>query len=234
MTDRFAQIRRLLDQLEIEQTAAPAILEADSLETELISVIQDIVDYLQPLLTPYQAAFYWYLFRHSVANTGTAYVRVSTRGLQKGVVQSARSEKVSQSQVKDLLSGLENVGAIRKESEPNREGTLYRVLLPDQIESCKRYRETVRPSDSPVGASELEADYYNVRDNRHQVYERDEYHCRYCGKQLTALTVTLDHVTAVVEGGDNSFDNLVTSCLGCNSRKNKRALGDFLADEDRT
>ena len=30
--------------------------------------------------------------------------------------------------------------------------------------------------------------------------------------------------------GDNSFENLVTSCLDCNSKKNARLLGDFMAD----
>ena len=40
----------------------------------------------------------------------------------------------------------------------------------------------------------------------------------------------LDHVKPVAEGGDNSFENLVTACLDCNSTKQKRPLGDFLAE----
>ena len=79
--------------------------------------------------------------------------------------------------------------------------------------------------------SESEVDYYNVRENRIKIYERDEYKCRYCGKQLTRFTSTLDHVKPVAEDGDNSFDNLVTACLECNSRKNKRLVGDFLAGQ---
>jgi hypothetical protein len=47
------------------------------------------------------------------------------------------------------------------------------------------------------------------------------YKCRYCEKQLTQFTATLDHVRAVAEGGDNSFDN---------SRKRRRPVGDFLAE----
>jgi len=34
-----------------------------------------------------------------------------------------------------------------------------------------------------------------------------------------------------VASGDNSFDNLVTACLECNSKKNNKRLGDYLADE---
>ncbi len=76
-------------------------------------------------------------------------------------------------------------------------------------------------------------DYNNVRENRTKVYERDDYKCHYCQKQLTRFTATLDHVKAVAEGGDNSFENIVTACLGCNSRKHRRPVGDFLAETDR-
>jgi len=62
------------------------------------------------------------------------------------------------------------------------------------------------------------------------VYLRDEYKCRYCGKQLTLLTATLDHITAVAAGGGNDLDNLATACLMCNSQKRKRPVGDFLAE----
>lgn len=48
---------------------------------------------------------------------------------------------------------------------------------------------------------------------------------------VTRCTATLDHVRPVAEGGDNSFGNLVTACLGCNSRKHKRPVGDFLAEQ---
>jgi 5-methylcytosine-specific restriction endonuclease McrA len=65
-----------------------------------------------------------------------------------------------------------------------------------------------------------------------KVFERDGYKCRNCEKQLTRFTTTLDHVRAVAEGGDNSFDNLVTACIGCNSRKRRRTVGDFLAETD--
>jgi hypothetical protein len=75
-----------------------------------------------------------------------------------------------------------------------------------------------------------EIDYYNVKENRIKVYERDSYKCRYCEKQLTRFTATLDHVKPVAEGGDNSFDNLLTACWDCNSTKNRKPLGDFLAD----
>jgi 5-methylcytosine-specific restriction endonuclease McrA len=59
-------------------------------------------------------------------------------------------------------------------------------------------------------------DYYNARENRLKVFERDACICKYCAKQLTRFTATLDHVQPVSQGGDNSIGNLVTACLHCN------------------
>jgi hypothetical protein len=119
--------------------------------------------------------------------------------------------------------------AIRQEGEPNREGTLYRILLPEEIEVCQR-RRAESATRSITAASEDEADFYNVRENRLKIFARDKYHCTYCNKQLTRFTATLDHITPVSEGGDNGAENLKTACLKCNSRKTARPLADFLAD----
>lgn len=233
MHDQINQIRQLLDELEAVNTGSESI-QADSNDlppAEMAVVIQEIVDDLQPLLTPYQSAFYWYLFRHSIARNGNSLLRVSTRGLQRGVVQSNRSETVSLPQVREVLAGLESVGAIRKEGEPNNEGTPYRVLIPDEVEVCRKFRAERAANEPENEMTEKDVDYYNVRENRIKIYERDGYKCRYCGKQLTRFTCTLDHVTPVAEDGTNSFDNLVTACLECNSRKHRRPLGDFLAEQ---
>jgi uncharacterized protein with PIN domain len=138
---------------------------------------------------------------------------------------------MSYAAIKDAMDGLVEIGAIRQEAEPTREGTLYRLLLPEEIEVCRKRRaESSRPIS--ISADEREADFYNVRENRLKIFERDDYRCIYCGKQLTRFTATLDHVTPVSEGGDNSADNLKTACLQCNSRKTSRPLGDFLVAID--
>jgi len=156
---------------------------------------------------------------------------VSTRDLQKGVVKSSRVDTISLQNVRGILARLESIGAIRKEAEPNRDGTPYRVLIPDEIEACRKFRAeraAQEPKPKPAAGA---IGYYNVRENRINVYEREGYKCRYCGKQLTRFTCTLDHVTPVVAGGTNSLDNLVTACLVCNSKKHQRPVGDFLATQ---
>jgi hypothetical protein len=236
MNQRIEKIRQLLNELEAEPENLAAS-DRDFSAFELPDIIQEIVDDLQPLLEPYDAAFYWYLFRHSIARDGSPYLRVSSRGLRGTVVKSARSEaaekKISLGKVTDTLRALETIGAIRKEGDPNREGTLYRVLIPDEIQACRDFRSARAASEQefPFPPTDNEVDCYNVKQNRIKIYERDGYVCRYCQKQLTRFTATLDHVKPVVDGGDNSLENLVTACLDCNSRKNRRTVGDFLVEQ---
>jgi hypothetical protein len=236
MDERFEKIRQFLGELEGEAAAGTATHgDRDFSALELPLIIQEIVDDLQPLLSPYEAAFYWYAFRHSIARDGNAHVRLSSRALQRGWVKSSYStafeNAISLEKVRESLRALEIIGAITKEGEPNRDGTLYRVLIPDEIEACRKFRAERTVTEPKPEIDAVDIDYYNVRENRIKVYERDTYKCRYCEKQLTRFTATLDHVRPVAEGGDNSFENLVTACLGCNSRKHKRPVGDFLAEQ---
>lgn len=236
MKERLDHIRRLLSEIEDQMSKnLESDNQSDFSAMELPLVIQEIVDDLQPLLTPYEAAFYWYVFRHSIAENGSSIVRVSTRELQTAAVKSSYAGpergEISLAKVREALAALESIGAVRKEGEPNRDGTPYKILIPDEIEACRKFRaERVKTSPRPE-VLQKDLDYYNVRENRIKVFERDAYKCRYCSKQLTRFTATLDHLKPISEGGDNGFENLLTACLNCNSRKNRRAMSDFLADQ---
>ena len=76
--------------------------------------------------------------------------------------------------------------------------------------------------------SVLEVDYYNIADNRLKIFERDEFKCKYCGKQLTRFSATLDHIQPISKGGTNSIDNLITACLQCNSSRGNRPVMEAL------
>jgi hypothetical protein len=223
-----------LDDIEAEGSAENSVDMPGFHALELPAVIQEVVDDLQPLLSPYEAAFYWYAFRHSIAKNGNPHVRLSTRGHQRGIVKSSYStaiaNQISLDKVREIFRALEAIGALRKEGEPNRDGTPYRVLTPDEIPACREYRSQRLASTPPDEIAPSDLDFYNVRENRRLVFERDEYKCRYCQKQLTRFTATLDHVTPVAEGGNNGLENLVTACLNCNSQKHRRPVSDFLAE----
>jgi hypothetical protein len=232
--DEIKQIRDLLDTIENSQTDDSEKSFKESFELfELPQIMTSIVDFLQPLLLPYESGIYWYMFRHSILQTGENYLRVSTRGLgkPKTVIQSSsgQSEGLSYKGVQDALMGLEKKGVIKKVGDTNREGTLYQIYLPEEIEICRERMKEVIIEELPVIDPKKEADYYNIKENRFKVFERDSYKCHYCDKQLTRFSSTLDHIQPVSEGGDNSFDNLVTACLHCNSRRGAKPVMDILA-----
>lgn len=62
--------------------------------------------------------------------------------------------------------------------------------------------------------------------NRFKVFDRDDYTCRYCGKTpADGITLEADHVTPRSKGGDDSIENLVTSCFDCNRGKSDLVIG---------
>jgi len=193
-------------------------------------LIREIVDDFQPLVQATHAAVYWYLLRNSVLAGGSPLIRTPGSRLRKSAAKPRCGRESGFSYIRKVLAELEAVGAIRREGEANRDGTLYRVLLPSEIEACVKFRaqRTAPPPQAPV--AESEADYYNVRANRLKIYERDGFHCFYCKKLLTLATATLDHVIPVAKGGGNNPENLVTACHRCNSRKRTRPVGDALAE----
>jgi hypothetical protein len=111
MSARLDQIRQLLNELEAQVDYAPDIASGrDFSALELPLIIQQIVDDLQPLLTPYQAVYYWYLFRHSITENGHPVLRISTRGIRRGVVKSSRGQAIAEGQARETLASLHSLG----------------------------------------------------------------------------------------------------------------------------
>jgi hypothetical protein len=225
--EQIGLVREALNELEKslgESSEPSALRNVDAFE--LPELVSAVVDYLQPALMPYEAAIYWLLFRRSVLASGQQYVRASVRGLQSGVIlsRSGQSEALSYGSVQDSLAALEKKGALVKAGETNRDGTLYKVCLPEEIELCRERMRLHAAEAPPEVDAAKELDYYNIAENRLKVFERDGYQCHYCRKQLTRFTATLDHIQPVSEGGDNSLHNLTTACLHCNSRRGSRPV----------
>ena len=58
------------------------------------------------------------------------------------------------------------------------------------------------------------------------VFRRDEYTCRYCGRDDVPLTV--DHLVLWEEGGPSIEDNLVSSCKRCNKVRGNTQYSDWI------
>lgn len=61
-----------------------------------------------------------------------------------------------------------------------------------------------------------------VKFNRRSIFERDSFVCQYCGERHAEENLNLDHVIPRHQGGKTSWENIVTSCICCNSRKANR------------
>ncbi|MGE9270901.1 MAG: HNH endonuclease [Verrucomicrobiales bacterium] len=58
-----------------------------------------------------------------------------------------------------------------------------------------------------------------VRLSRRNVFLRDQYTCQYCARVFAEQDLNLDHVMPRDKGGPSTWENLVTSCIRCNTRK---------------
>jgi hypothetical protein len=59
-----------------------------------------------------------------------------------------------------------------------------------------------------------------------EVFRRDQYQCRYCGRNDVPLTV--DHLVLWEEGGPSTPDNLVSACKRCNKKRGNMQYEDWL------
>ena len=62
--------------------------------------------------------------------------------------------------------------------------------------------------------------YKQIILTRKNIIIRDNFQCQYCGK--TDLPLTIDHIVPRSRGGEYSWENLITACPRCNSKKGNR------------
>lgn len=63
-----------------------------------------------------------------------------------------------------------------------------------------------------------------VKFTRQNVFLRDKHTCQYCTVVFPESKLNLDHVIPRGKGGETSWQNIVTSCVPCNTRKADRLL----------
>jgi len=65
-----------------------------------------------------------------------------------------------------------------------------------------------------------------VKFTRHNVFERDSNTCQYCGKIFDRTELNLDHVIPREKGGQTTWENIVCSCIPCNTKKGNKLAHD--------
>lgn len=66
-----------------------------------------------------------------------------------------------------------------------------------------------------------------VKYSRKNIFHRDNHICQYCNKKFKANELNIDHIVPRSRGGSNSWNNLVTSCISCNAKKDNSLLSEI-------
>jgi 5-methylcytosine-specific restriction endonuclease McrA len=61
-----------------------------------------------------------------------------------------------------------------------------------------------------------------IKFTRYNIFERDKNTCQYCARTLDRKELNLDHVLPRDRGGQTTWDNIVCSCIPCNTRKGNK------------
>jgi len=61
-----------------------------------------------------------------------------------------------------------------------------------------------------------------VKFNRQNILARDRWRCQYCRNKFISKDLTYDHVIPKSRGGQTCWENIVTCCMPCNSKKGDR------------
>lgn len=62
----------------------------------------------------------------------------------------------------------------------------------------------------------------HVKLNRRNLFARDRNQCQYCGHSFPTSELSIDHVLPRAQGGGDTWENLVCSCVRCNAKKGGR------------
>lgn len=174
-------------------------------------------------LTVLERSIYSHLLRHSRLE-GKLRLRFSIQWL-------ARAIRLSGGPTREAVRRLVALGALRL-VERSKAGHLVEVRLPEEIAARPnraRPRHIASPPEAQAPVFQLEdADFLQTKPLRQSIHSRERGLCFYCLRRLTPTLKCLDHVVPRVQLGRNSYRNLVSSCVECNSQKGERPATDFL------
>lgn len=166
-------------------------------------------------------AVYFHLIRHSRLE-GNRTVRFS-------ILKVARNLYLSHGPVRESVRRLVEMGVLRL-IERTKTGHLVEPRLPEEIRSL---RGAATASRFPVGRfgrpSNLEKlNFLKTRPLRQSIHAREGGKCFYCLRRIPGRMKCLDHVIPRVQFGRNSYRNLVSACMECNSAKKEHSAADYL------
>jgi len=174
-------------------------------------------------LSVWDRAVYHYLLRHSLL--------IGKRRLHFAVMSVAHTMGLSNGPVRQAVRRLDELGALRL-LERSKAGHLVEMRLPEHIRALREDDgppAVLAADEDRRASSKLEAtDFTSTRALRNAIHDRDRGACFHCLRRTPAHVRCLDHVVPRVRFGRNSYRNLVSCCLECNTLKGDMSAQDFL------
>ncbi len=171
-------------------------------------------------LTVVERAVYSHLLRHSRLE-GKLRLRFSILWLTRGA-------RLSAAPVRHAVRSLVAKGALRL-VERTRAGHVVEVRLPGEIRAPQPDGIAASGSARQQRAANLEeTDFLQTKARRAAIHTRDGGLCFYCLRRIADRLRCLDHVVPLARMGRNSYRNLVSCCVECNTQKGETAAEDFL------
>jgi len=184
-----------------------------------VQVWKQMEDLLAPQLnfSLAERVIYSHLFRHSRLE-GKLQLQFSISWLARGV---GLSTKFTRDTVRRLIAR----GVLHLVERNCRVQHVVRVRLPLEVKGVRAAKIAAhRPAPAPRVVVNLEeADFLEKQTLRRAIHEREGGHCFYCRRRITHHRRCLDHVVPRALYGRNSYRNLVSCCLECNSQKGERS-----------
>lgn len=162
---------------------------------------------------------YAHLLRHTRLE-GKRRLRFSIPWLARGV-------ELSNAPAREAVRRLADKGVLRLIERSNI-GHLVEVRAPREVCAAGRRSRAGGGRKLRSEADIERMDFLRTRELRQAIHTREGGKCFYCLRQTPSRSHCLDHVVPRVSGGSNSYRNLASCCMDCNSEKRGHTAGDFL------
>jgi 5-methylcytosine-specific restriction endonuclease McrA len=189
-----------------------------------VQVWKQMEDLLAPQLNFSLAdrVIYSHLFRHSRLE-GKLQFPFTMPWLARG---TGLCRKTVRESVRRLIAR----GVLHLIERNSQAGYVVRVRLPEELRAVRAARIAAnRPALPPRSPLSIEdTDFLQTQPLRRAIHKREGGHCFYCLRRLNHRRRCLDHVVPRAHSGSNSYRNLVSCCLDCNSQKGEQSAEEHL------
>lgn len=140
----------------------------------------------------------------------------------------ARGTRLCTGAVRPAVRRLVDHGVLRL-VERSKAGHVVEVRLPEEVAVPRPDPPETCEAAPQIPAFNLEeADFLNTKALRRAIHARESGFCFYCLRRTDSRVQCLDHVVPQVQSGRNSYRNLVSCCMHCNTQKGACPAPDFL------